>query len=58
VIKPANQGSSVGVSVINNDNFEDFENAVLKSFFIQNFTPNDWINKDEKTKTQFIQKIT
>jgi len=58
VVKPANQGSSVGVSVINNDNFEDFENAVLKSFFIQNFTPIDWINKDEKTKTQFIQKIT
>ena len=58
VVKPANQGSSVGVSVINNDNFEDFENAVIKSFFIQNITPTDWINKDEKTKTQFIQKIT
>jgi UDP-N-acetylmuramate--alanine ligase len=58
VVKPANQGSSVGVSVINNDNFEVFENAVLKSFFIQNFTSIDWINKDEKTKTQFIQKIT
>jgi len=58
VVKPANQGSSVGVTVISNDNFDDFENAVLKSFFIQNFTSNDWINKDEKTKTQFIQKIT
>jgi D-alanine-D-alanine ligase len=58
VVKPANQGSSVGVSVINNDNYEDFENAVIKSFFIQNITPTDWINKDEKTKTQFIQKIT
>jgi D-alanine-D-alanine ligase len=58
VIKPANQGSSVGVSVISNDNFEEFENAVIKSFFIQNITQKDWINKDEKTKTQFIQKIT
>jgi D-alanine-D-alanine ligase len=58
VIKPANQGSSVGVSVISNYNFEEFENAVIKSFFIQNITQKDWINKDEKTKTQFIQKIT
>ncbi|MEI7977969.1 MAG: D-alanine--D-alanine ligase [Bacteroidota bacterium] len=58
VVKPANQGSSVGVSVISNDNFEEFENAVIKSFFIQNITQKDWINKDEKTKTQFIQKIT
>jgi hypothetical protein len=52
VVKPANQGSSVGVSVINNDNFEEFENAVIKSFFIQNIISNDWINKDEKTKTE------
>jgi D-alanine-D-alanine ligase len=58
VIKPANQGSSVGVSVISTDNFEQFENAVLKSFFIQQVSANEWINLDQKAKTQFIQKIT
>jgi D-alanine-D-alanine ligase len=58
VIKPANQGSSVGVSVISKDNFNQFEEAVLKSFFIQNITANEWIYLDTKAKTQFIQKIT
>ncbi|MFA9214711.1 MAG: hypothetical protein ACEQSR_12830 [Candidatus Methylacidiphilales bacterium] len=40
VIKPANQGSSVGVSVISADNFDQFEQAVLKSFFIQQVSAN------------------
>jgi UDP-N-acetylmuramate--alanine ligase len=58
VIKPANQGSSVGVSVINTDDFNNFEQAVLKSFFIQNVSATDWIDLDQKGKTQFVQKIT
>ncbi|MES2727662.1 MAG: D-alanine--D-alanine ligase [Bacteroidota bacterium] len=58
VVKPANQGSSVGVSVISHDDFTTFEDAVLKSFFIQDIVKTDWIGKDERQKIQFIQKIT
>lgn len=58
VVKPANQGSSVGVSVIANDDIAAFEDAVLKSFFIQDIVKTDWIGKDERQKIQFIQKIT
>jgi D-alanine-D-alanine ligase len=58
VVKPANQGSSVGVSVISKDNFDEFELAVQKAFFIQEISAKEWVGLDEKGKTQFIQKIT
>jgi len=58
VIKPANQGSSVGVSVILKDNFKAFEKAVEKSFFIQKVLAADWLGKNKLERTQFIQKIT
>ncbi len=58
VVKPANQGSSVGVSVISKDNYDEFELAVQKAFFIQEISSKEWVGLDEKGKTQFIQKIT
>ncbi|MBC7381481.1 MAG: D-alanine--D-alanine ligase [Bacteroidia bacterium] len=58
VVKPANQGSSVGVSVISTDEFEVFETAVKKAFFIQIITKKEWVEKSKSEKTQFIQKIT
>jgi len=58
VIKPANQGSSVGVSVIQTDSFKAFEQAVEKAFFIQKVIAADWLGKSKLEKTQFIQKIT
>lgn len=58
VVKPANQGSSVGVSVIAKDHFEDFESAVQRAFFIQTVSASEWRGKSTLEKTQFIQKIT
>jgi len=58
VIKPANQGSSVGVSVIKLDHFKSFEQAVEKAFFIQKVIAADWLGKSKSERTQFIQKIT
>lgn len=58
VIKPANQGSSVGVSVIIKDNFKAFEKAVEKAFFIQKVLASDWLGKNKLERTHFIQKIT
>lgn len=58
VIKPANQGSSVGVSVLQNDNEDLFKEAVQKAFFIQTIDAKEWVGKSTLEKTQFIQKIT
>ncbi|MFN3444598.1 MAG: D-alanine--D-alanine ligase, partial [Bacteroidia bacterium] len=57
VIKPANQGSSVGVSVITENNIGDFERAVDASFFIQTLEKNQWVGKSEADKLALLQKI-
>lgn len=58
VIKPANQGSSVGVSVINVKDFAAFESAVDKSFFIQEVNLNEWKKLNAEAKIQFVQKLS
>lgn len=57
VIKPANQGSSVGVSVITENNIADFEKAVDASFFIQSLEKNQWVGKSEADKLALLQKM-
>jgi D-alanine-D-alanine ligase len=58
VIKPANQGSSVGVSVIQDDNLEAFELALQKAFFVQTIKAKEWSSKSKPEKVQWLQKIT
>lgn len=58
VIKPANQGSSVGVSVITTDSYQDFEQAVFKAFFIQKISKDEWSKLDKPGKFLFIQKLS
>jgi len=58
VIKPANQGSSIGVSVISADDFNKFETAVKKAFFILEIEKSEWVSKSQLEKTQLIQKLT
>lgn len=57
VVKPANQGSSVGVSVITQNNIADFERAVDASFFIQTLEKNQWVGKSEADKLALLQKM-
>lgn len=42
VVKAANQGSSIGISVIKNDNEEEITAAVEKAFFIRKITLKEW----------------
>lgn len=59
VIKPANQGSSVGVSVITDEqDIQTFEKALQKAFFIQTITAKDWVSKTKQEKAYYLQKIT
>ncbi len=58
VVKPANQGSSVGVSVIQTNNFSAFELAVNKSFFIHSVTYADWRKLNQEERISFLQKLS
>jgi UDP-N-acetylmuramate--alanine ligase len=58
VVKPANQGSSVGVSVISNDDLTQFEGAINKSFFMQRITQKEWNTKQGIDRITFIQKLS
>ncbi|MFY8021690.1 MAG: D-alanine--D-alanine ligase family protein, partial [Bacteroidia bacterium] len=58
VVKPANQGSSVGVSVISDNQFKSFEHAALKALFIQKISKKEWTELSKDEKFLFVQKIT
>jgi D-alanine-D-alanine ligase len=58
VVKPANQGSSVGVTVVSKNNFEVFEDAMNKAFFISKLFKNDWLKLSKQDKLIFIQKLS
>jgi D-alanine-D-alanine ligase len=55
VIKPANQGSSIGVSVLTNDAADGFAKAVDKAFFIAEIKRTDWIEKSFEEKVAFVK---
>lgn len=58
VVKPANQGSSVGVSVIQTNNFSAFELAVNKSFFIHSVSYAHWRKLNPEERISFVQKLS
>ncbi len=58
VCKPATQGSSIGVSVVDKkDGFEAFERAANKAFFIETLSRNDWFAFSESQKEQYIRRL-
>jgi UDP-N-acetylmuramate--alanine ligase len=57
VVKPANQGSSVGVSVINKADVKAFEAAVNKSFFIRHLSQAEWKTIRGAERIRFIQRL-
>lgn len=57
VVKPANQGSSVGVSVITSTDVNQFEVAINKSFFIHKITQKEWVAKQGFERTAFLQRL-
>lgn len=52
VVKAPHQGSSLGVSIVNEDTLEHFVGSVEKSFFIENVEADEWqrFSRDEKVK--------
>ncbi|MBS3914544.1 MAG: D-alanine--D-alanine ligase [Bacteroidetes bacterium] len=58
VIKPANQGSSLGVSVLQHPDYLEFEKAMDFAFFRQFITASEWNAWNAEEKTNEIKQIT
>jgi len=58
VIKPANQGSSIGVSILADDSFDAFKQAVERAFFIERISNRQWSQLSFDEKLIFIRKIS
>lgn len=57
VIKAPHQGSSIGVSILSDDNIEEFEKLVQKSFFELEILKSDWNEYSQEDKIGFIAKL-
>lgn len=57
VIKPANQGSSIGVTILNEDDEHKFMEAVEKAFFTKRLNAQAWKNKTAQQKNEFIRVL-
>ena len=57
VIKSANQGSSIGVSVLQSNNVQEFTDAVNKSFFVRIIYQNQWEAMNFDKRVQYIREL-
>lgn len=58
VVKSVSQGSSIGISVLQKSNFDDFIKAVNKSFFITDISMSEWRKMDDAQKNVFVRTLT
>lgn len=58
VIRPANQGSSIGVSIIEHDNIEAFREAVNNAFFRELIPVKRWKTASIYEKNEHIRLLT
>lgn len=58
VIKPANQGSSIGVTILSRDNEYDFMSAVEKALFTKWVDAGEWNKLDEEGKVEYVRHLT
>ncbi len=58
VIKPANQGSSIGVTILHDNDEQKFNAAIEKAFFIGKIKANEWNILNEEDKIKLIHTIT
>lgn len=57
VVKSANQGSSIGVSALHEDDSEKFFNAVNKSLFICHLKEKEWDQLSHDNKIEFVRTL-
>lgn len=57
VVKPANQGSSLGVSALKNSDLIAFENAVNLAFFSLKLLRKEWQNLSHEKQIAFVRQL-
>lgn len=58
VIKAPNQGSSIGVSILREENAEAFAEAVNRSLFIKDIALEAWQSLQQEEKVRFLTSLT
>lgn len=58
VIKPANQGSSIGISIFNEDSNYNFMAAVEKAFFTKWLDSAEWKKLSEKEQIDYVRSLS
>ncbi len=58
VIKPANQGSSIGITILNKDDHFSFMEAVEKAFFTKWMDAKEWLKMNEQEKNSFVRVLS
>jgi len=59
VVRPANQGSSIGVSIIQRDsNLQAFCEAVENAFFVKYLTREEWKKKNPEERLRWVREIS
>ena len=58
VIKPANQGSSIGISILHKDSELEFMKAVEKAFFTKWVDATDWKKLNSEEKNIFVRALS
>lgn len=56
VIRPAHQGSSIGVSILKNPTTSEFLQAVNQAFFIKKIAADEWINLSSDAKKKWVKQ--
>lgn len=58
VIKPANQGSSIGISILNSDDEYAFMSSVEKAFFTRWLDANEWQKLATDAKIDYLRQLS
>ncbi len=58
VVKPANQGSSIGISILNNDNEQEYMRAVEKAFFTRWVDAKEWQDLSAEDKINYVKTLS
>ncbi len=58
VIRPANQGSSIGVSIIHESDKHLLSKSIDKAFFIERISIESWQNRSLDEKVHYLQQMT
>lgn len=58
VVRPANQGSSIGVTIVEGKDEAAFSKAVDKGFFIRRISNDEWKRFNKAEKVSFIRALT